>query len=126
GLSDQNITKRELHGYQNKIDASRDSLMTLTPENSIWHLIYLSNEIREDGDYDRALKVLFKAYNQLTTEDRDMAHVAFYISDLYRLKEDVEQEKRYLIVSSITDLKYAVKEYVSLWKLASLLYEEGD
>ncbi len=126
GLFDQNVTKRELQGYQSKIDASRDSLMALTPENSIWHLIYLSNKIREDGDYDRAVEVLFKAYNQLTTEDRDMAHVAFYMSDLYRLKEDVEQEKRYLIVSSITDLKYAVKEYVSLWKLASLLYEEGD
>src|SRR5690606_10021051 len=73
-----------------------------------------------------AIGILFKAYNQLTTEDRDMAHVAFHMSQLYRKKGDIELEKQYLAVSAITDIKHAVKEYASLWTLATILYDEGD
>ncbi|MBD1420144.1 DUF6377 domain-containing protein [Sphingobacterium chuzhouense] len=126
GLADQAIIERELKAYDKIIDASRDSLITIIPKNSVWHLIHLSNKIKVEGDYDRAVEVLSKAYNQLTTDDRDMAHVAFYMSDLYRLKGDGVKEKQYLIISSITDVKHAVKEYVSLWKLAEILYNEGN
>lgn len=126
GLGDQTIIERELKRYEALVDDSRDSLMAVTPENSVWHRIHLSNKIKVEGDYPRAMEVLSAAYNQLTTEDRDMAHVAFYMSDLYRLEEDLEQEKRYLIISSIADVKHAVKEYVSLWKLATILYNEND
>src|SRR5690606_42012100 len=55
-----------------------------------------------------------------------MAHVAFYMSDLYRIKGNVEKERQYVVISSITDVKHAVKEYVSLWKLAEILYNEGN
>ena len=37
-----------------------------------------------------------------------------------------EEEKRYLIASSISDIQCAVKEYLSLRRLAEILYEEGD
>ncbi len=126
GLADQTIIERELKVYETIIDASRDSLMAITPKNSVWYLIHLSNKLKAEGDYDRALEVLFKAYNQLTTEDRDMAHVAFFVSGLYKLKGNLEQQKRYLIISSITDVKHAVKEYVSLWTLAAILHNEGN
>lgn len=39
---------------------------------------------------------------------------------------DREKEKRELIVSAINDMETGVKEYVSLRKLALLLYREGD
>ncbi|MBD1425027.1 DUF6377 domain-containing protein [Sphingobacterium arenae] len=126
GLADQAISERELKAYENIIEASRDSLMAIIPKNSVWYLIHLSNKIKVEGDYNQAMEILYKAYHQLTTEDRDMAHVAFYMSDLYRLKGNVEKERQYLVISSITDVKHAVKEYVSLWKLAEILYNEGN
>jgi len=126
GLADQTISKSDLETYKKTIAADRDFLLALTAENSVWNLMYLSNKIKEEGDYDHALSVLFKAYNQLTTEDRDMAHVAFHISQLYRKKGDIELEKQYLVVSIIADIKHAVKEYASLWTLATILYDEGD
>ncbi|MCA1744317.1 MAG: DUF6377 domain-containing protein, partial [Bacteroidales bacterium] len=39
---------------------------------------------------------------------------------------DKEQAVYYLTLSSIYDLNAAVKEYISLWQLAELLYESGD
>lgn len=126
GLADQTISQEDLKVYQRTIDANRDSLIAITPEGSVWHFIHLSNKIKAEGNYELAKATLLKAYNQLTTDDRDMAHVAFYMSDLYRLQSDVEQEKQYLMISSIADIKHAVKEYVSLWKLGTVLYDEGD
>ncbi|NGM64867.1 DUF6377 domain-containing protein [Sphingobacterium sp. SGR-19] len=126
GLADQALGDSQMKAYIESIDACRDSLMIYTPENSVWHLIHLSNKKKGEGDYVSATEILYKAYNQLTTDDRDMAHVAFYMSSLYGLQGDAEQEKRYLITSAITDIKHAVKEYVALWKLATILYREKD
>jgi len=39
---------------------------------------------------------------------------------------DLENQKKYLVISSINDVKAGVKEFVSLRKLAAVLYSEGD
>lgn len=59
-------------------------------------------------------------------DDRDMGYVAYAISDIYRQMNDSEKEKQFLVISAIADLKNSVKEYISLRRLAALLYEEGD
>ncbi|MBL1408438.1 DUF6377 domain-containing protein [Sphingobacterium faecale] len=126
GLADQSISTVDLAAYRKVISDNRDSLIAIVPKKSIWYYVHLSNKLKADQNYDQAVDILCKAYNQLTTADRDMAHVAFYMSDLYRLKGDVQREKEYLAVSSISDMKHAVKEYISLWKLGTVLYDEGD
>lgn len=55
-----------------------------------------------------------------------MAICAYTLSESYRLKGDREKEKELLVLSAIADMKTAVREYVSLRKLAVLLYQEGD
>lgn len=126
GLADQSISTADFDGYGKIIADHLDSLIAIVPENSVWHYIHLSNKLKAHHNYDQALDTLYVAYNRLTTSDRDMAHVAFYMSDLYRLKGNLLSEKEYLALSSIADMKHAVKEYVSLWKLGAILYEEGD
>lgn len=125
-LIEHTIIERELQGFQTNVQANLDSLMVYTPKNSIWYPIYLSNKLRNEGDYDGALEVLLEVYNSLTVDDRLMAHVAYFIARVYSIKGDIEQQKKFLIISSITDVKHAVKEYASLWNLARVLYEEGD
>ena len=126
GLAEQSISAADLDGYRKIIADNRDSLIAIVPENTIWYYIHLSNKLKADQKYDQAMDILYSAYNQLTTSDRDMAHVAFYMSDLYHLKGNLSREKEYLTVSSIADMKHAVKEYISLWKLGTILYDEGD
>ncbi|MFD2553527.1 DUF6377 domain-containing protein [Sphingobacterium tabacisoli] len=126
GLAEHTIVEGEFNSYIKKIEADVDSLLVYTPKTSIWHSVYLSNKLRSSQQYDKALEVLLAVYEKLTTDERDMAIVAFYIANLYNLKGDTESEKLYLAISAITDVKFAVKEYVSLWKLGGLLYEEGE
>ncbi|MGB3104595.1 DUF6377 domain-containing protein [Sphingobacterium siyangense] len=112
--------------YNKAIAANTDSLIFYTSKNPIWYSIHKANRLRLNGDYDRALSILTVSYNKLTTEDRDMAHVAYLMARLESSKHNEENEKKYLAISAITDIKHGVKEYVSLWKLAILIYESGD
>ncbi|KAA4631882.1 hypothetical protein F3B51_29455, partial [Bacteroides ovatus] len=54
------------------------------------------------------------------------AMITYTLSEAYRLEGDKKGQKHFLALSAIADLKSAVKEYVSLRKLASLVYEDGD
>jgi hypothetical protein len=120
------IDRKSTDSYNRAIEANLDSLLIYTPKNSIWYTIHKANKLRLNGDYDNALNVLKVSYNRLTTEDRDMAHVAFHMGWLERLKHNKENEKLFLTISAISDIKHGVKEYVSLWKLAIMLYDSGD
>ena len=59
-------------------------------------------------------------------DDHSKSNAYLYSLRRYRLKGDNKGKKHYLALSAIADLKSAVKEYVSLRKLASLVYDEGD
>src|SRR5699024_10408391 len=48
------------------------------------------------------------------------------LASVYGAKGDHKQEKKYLTISAIADVQSGTKEYISLWKLANLLYGEGD
>lgn len=125
-LADHVSIERELNEIREGIIVNLDSLIVCSERDPIWHSIYLGNKLKLIGKYDEALSVLFESFNKLTTADREMAHVAFYLGDIYRKKGDSEQEKLYLSISATSDFKHAVKEYISLWKLGIILYDEGD
>ena len=65
-------------------------------------------------------------YGKPSLDNHAKAMLAYTLSEAYRLKGDKKGQKHYLALSAIADLKSAVKEYVSLRKLASLVYEDGD
>lgn len=117
------ITPMQREEYERKRILYRDSLKNLNILKSPWDKAeFLSTRHR----YTDALHILFETYKKLTTDDREMGYVAYAISDIYHQVGDSDKEKQYLIASAISDLKNSVKEYISLRRLATLLYEEGD
>jgi hypothetical protein len=126
GLSDHVNSKVERKVIHEKVASTLDSLILHLDNDSLWQGIYLGNRLKISGKHDEALKIFFKVFNTLTIENREMAHVAFYIGDIYRLKGDSENQKLYLSISASTDITHGVKEYISLWKLGIILYDEGD
>lgn len=79
-----------------------------------------------DGNYQKGLKLLLDTFEKVDPESREIAYTAYAISDFYRRQGNVEEEKKYLIVSALSDIKWGIKEYISLWRLATILYQEGD
>lgn len=116
------IVKEQSLEYRTKAIAYKDSILLIGDTSTY---IY-TDKLLEDGNYQKALDVLEDTYNSLDPDSREIAYVAYVISDVYRRQGNRDKQKEYLIISAIRDMKHAVKEYISLRQLATLLYEEGD
>ena len=122
-LQTVSLTANERKLYNEKSSLYKDSILSLKLDPSVW---VVTDRMMDKHLYKDALQILLKEYPTLSVDDRRMAYVAYSISDIYRLMGNREKEKQYLIVSAIADIKSAVKEYISLRRLATLLYEDGD
>lgn len=122
-LQTVSLTANERKLYNEKSSLYKDSILSLKLDPSVW---VVTDRMMDKHRYKDALQILLKEYPTLNVDDRRMAYVAYSISDIYRKLGNREKEKQYLIVSAIADIKSAVKEYISLRRLATLLYEDGD
>ena len=121
-LSDYALNPRQKQAYQQKEFAYKDSISIVSPGN-----YYISSALLfAEGKTEQALNLLLDTYNKMLPTDRSIGPTAYVISRYYKRIGMREEEKRYLIASSISDIQCAVKEYLSLRRLAEILYEEGD
>ena len=69
---------------------------------------------------------MLKTATDTCTDIAKRRFLAYTLSESYQLQGDRAAQRYYLTLSAISDLQSSVKEYISLRKLALLLYEEGD
>ena len=99
-------------------------LLLVNKDNLLIHTLIQSDQYNVRNEYDKAICLLTDYLAQQKEYEHDVAICAYTLSESYRLKGD--KEKEFLIVSAIADMTTAVREYISLRKLAILLYQEGD
>jgi len=115
-------SNKELY-YQNYLKL-RDSLSLLLPKNSDEFLRIKEKELRDNRLLEEALKVNEKRLKGKIIGSRDFSLITFERSLLHGLANNREEEKKYLILSAISDIKASVKDNASLSRLAMMLYEE--
>lgn len=125
-MADYAVTELEKKRYSEITDKYRDSLLLVNKDNPLIYTLIQSDQYNVRGEYDEAVRLLTDYLAQRIDNVHDMAICAYTLSESYRLKEDTENEKKYLIISAIADMKSGVREYISLRKLAVVLYQEGD
>lgn len=125
-MGDYAVTEKAKKEYYRMTDLYRDSLLQINASDSLGHALVMADKCIVHARYDEAIDMLMKYYSKPSLDDHAQAMITYTISEGYRLKGDKQGQKHYLALSAIADLKSAVKEYVSLRKLASLVYEEGD
>lgn len=125
-MADYAVTKYERKLYTELTDKYRDSLLLVNKDNLLIHTLIQSDQYNVRNEYDKAICLLTDYLAQQKEYEHDVAIYAYTLSESYRLKGDKEKEKEFLIVSAIADMTTAVREYISLRKLAILLYQEGD
>lgn len=112
--------------YERLLSTYRDSLLKYNDEGTTGYDFALAGKLTERKQYDEAMKV----FNRMITEKKDslsiLAMAAYELSEIYRKRGDFENEKKYLIISATSDVKRGARTYVSLIKLAVLLYRQGD
>lgn len=125
-MADYAVTAYEKKLYTELTDKYRDSLLLVNKDNLLIHTLIQSDQYNVRNEYDKAIRLLTDYLALQKDYEHDVAICAYTLSESYRLKGDKEKEKEYLIVSAMAGMKTAVREYISLRKLAVLLYQEGD
>lgn len=125
-MGDYAVTEKAKKEYYRMTDLYRDSLLQINASDSLGHALVMADKYIVHARYDEAIDMLMEYYSKPSLDDHAQAMITYTISEGCRLKGDKQGQKHYLALSAIADLKSAVKEYVSLRKLASLVYEAGD
>ncbi len=103
-----------------------DSLMQVLLPSSPLYLERRETREAVAGHPDEALSINDTRLAHAKPNTPEYALVTYQRSLLYRRLGNREEEKRYLALSALTDIRLSITDHASLWNLAELLYEEGD
>ncbi len=112
--------------YFQKMRRYKDTLVSISPPSSTSYIMNKCGLLKMNGKEDAALSLLKNYYEKNANENPDRARMEYLMAELYLAKRDTTNAKHYLILSSITDIGNAKKVYMSLQRLAAILYREGD
>ncbi|MDH6310521.1 hypothetical protein M2451_003389 [Dysgonomonas sp. PFB1-18] len=124
GLYTQN--NRDRWKYWQKASLYADTIFSVTNPNSEDYLRLEEIRYREQNKIDEALEINDKRLKQTKNGSPAYALIAFERSLLYRRKNDIDMEKKYLILSAISDIQSAIKDNASIPILSNMLMQEGD
>lgn len=104
----------------------KDSLHMVLPANHELRLIIDETTLRDNGEYEEARRINSLRLKNVQFGTPRYALITFHRALSYQQEGDIEQEKYYLALSALSDIKTATKDHASLWMLAQILYNEGD
>ncbi len=123
-MADFAVTSKEKKAYTHLTDIYRDSLLSYySPETNLHKMVYADKLIAQ-GQYKKALDQLLPFRH--SDNGRFDAGFAYTIAEAYSHMGDREKAKHYYILSAIEDMKSDTREYISLRKVATILFQEGD
>ena len=104
----------------------RDSVALAASPDSEEYMRIEEIKLRQDGKIEEALAINDKRLAMTKMGTPVYALVTFNRSLIYRKKGDPDMEKKYLILSAISDIQSAIKDNASIPILANKLMQEGD
>ncbi|MFV8357604.1 DUF6377 domain-containing protein [Flavobacterium sp. XS1P32] len=125
-MSDYAASPQEKKKYVVLTQKYRDSSLRYYKPQSSAYIMAKSSTLLQAGKYNETVALLLNYFPTIAHNSEDRAVIAYMISQGFRQKKEAEQEKKWLIISAISDLQLAKKEYISLRSLAFLMYENGD
>ncbi|MGN0190058.1 MAG: DUF6377 domain-containing protein [Candidatus Cryptobacteroides sp.] len=108
--------------YTRTYNSYRDSVLTIDPDN----VFFEAGILVDNGRLIEALGIMKPFCDGLNVNDPLVGAAAYVVSGIYGKMGKTSLEKEYLIKSCHSDLIHSNREYISLTRLAELLYQEGD
>lgn len=125
-MSDFSVTDDQKENYKRQLNIYCDSLVNIENPGTNGYIFAKANYLMSMRENAKARDLLQKYYIDQDVDGRDISVYAYLIALTCELEKDRSEEKKYLAISAISDLKYGIKEYISLRRLAYLLYQDGD
>lgn len=104
----------------------KDSIISMRRPGSQGYLLMMSEKLLYEEKYDEAIEILKSCYKTHEEKGYSVAIPSIGLANAYAFMGNTELQKKYLAISAIADIQAATKEYISLWKLANILFQEGD
>jgi len=112
--------------YLEKSMLYRDSLVAVSSHDDLQSLLARADNMRLSHRPLDAIGIVRPVLQKLDAEDINNRWVGANLAQCYSLMGDTEKAKYYFALSAISDVRYCVKENMSLRALAVILFQEGD
>ncbi|KXX70856.1 DUF6377 domain-containing protein [Flammeovirga sp. SJP92] len=112
--------------YQKKYQEYCKILLEILPENSDEYLEIKEIQALDGMDITEARRINALRFSRTQLGRREYSKITFLHSITYAFEKDLDNQKKYLALSAISDLKGSIKDNASLSILASELYKNGD
>lgn len=113
-------------GYEDMRALYSDSLESVVPDSSFNHQVYVLAEMARDGDTGPAIAALTKYLGRFESGMREYSIIASTLAYIHKTAGNIDDYKRYLVLSAISDVRGAVKENMSFREVATVMFEDGD
>lgn len=120
------LSQEEKSHYKQAITLYKDSLLAITDTATLAYKLVLNGKLIDEKRYAESLTLLNRCFAQSKSNKTELGMIAYEISKIYEQTGETIPQEQYLAISSLTDLSRAVKSYISLRKLAVLLYQKGE
>lgn len=125
-MADYTLDVEEGEIYKRLEYQYKDSIVDVLPPDNMGHMLTKVSSLMEQQQYDEALNLALLIYDTFQDDPHHIALSAYTLSTVYDILGDQEKEIAYLAISAIGDLQAAVKEYISLRRLAGIMFDRGD
>ena len=126
GLAYNTVVKRSKLNYSQLYTTYQDSLYTRLKPNTEEALRLKEKQYRDSHNIVRALDINTQRLANVDEGSRKFALIAFERSLLFEQNGEFEKQKKYLILSAISDIQASVKDNASMGILAMILFAEGS
>ncbi|MBN2487256.1 MAG: hypothetical protein JXB34_14875 [Bacteroidales bacterium] len=125
-LGKNSLLQMAADSYNRLAGLYRDSLIACidTSSKEYWYLV--ERNCLEEGNIDRSREISMRMLAKAEINSPEYAYVAYRVAMGYDYEGNMEQKKKYLILSAIADIKSSIKDNTSLSLLAAQLYSEQD
>jgi cell division protein FtsB len=126
GLSFYTTVKKSRENYSILYRAYQDSLLQRLGPMSDESLAIKEKDFRDKREIDQALEINSERLSQVKLGTPLYSLITFERALLYELRNNTIDQKKFLILSAISDIKSSVKDNASLTELAMIFFKEGD
>ncbi|EJW89568.1 regulatory protein SusR [gut metagenome] len=123
-LADYTAEEKTGNSHERQVDHYRDSIASLHLQNADY-TINKAEMMLYHGHPSEAIDLLKPLLND-TISLKHQAYANYFISEAFGILGDTIHQIKYLIHTSLLDIKMAEREYASLQKLALLMYQTGQ
>ena len=125
-LADYAIQPELQASYNKKLHLYRDSILQVNTPHSFAYNIVKTDELIAQHDYAQALQILRETKSENSLNSHDLGILYYCMAEIFSATHQNDSTKIYYALSAQCDLEASVREYVSLYRLAELLFQEGD